>query len=186
MGDAGAVTLAEGACMAAGSGALGAREEQVRAAIPEVSIMASDDPITIARNSIEAFNAGDWERARALTTQDSVYDEKGTQRRIQGVDQFIEVSRAWRAAFPDAHGTVTNALASGSAVVLEIIWEGTQTGPLPTPGGEIPASGRRVSLPAVQVLTFAGDKIAETRHYFDMMTMMQQLGVVPSATQTTG
>ena len=148
--------------------------------------MAGDDLITIARNSIEAFNAGDWERARALMTPDGVYDEKGTQRRIQGTDQFIETSRAWKTAFPDARGTITNALASGSMVVLEIMWEGTHTGPLATPGGEIPASGKRVTLPAVQVLSFAGDKIAETRHYFDMMTMMQQLGVVPSATQTAG
>jgi predicted ester cyclase len=74
---------------------------------------------------------------------------------------------------------VTNAIASGNTVAQEITWEGTQSGPLQGPGGTIPATGKRAVVPAVQVLTFEGDKIKETRHYFDMMGMLQQLGVGP-------
>jgi hypothetical protein len=33
---------------------------------------------------------------------------------------------------------------------------------------------------AAMVMMFDGDKIKETRHYFDMMGMLQQLGAMPT------
>ena len=79
----------------------------------------------------------------------------------------------------DAKGTVTNALASGNTAVLEITWEGTQTGPLVGPGGTIPPSGKRQVTPAAFLMTFEGDRIKEGRQYFDSMTLLQQLGAAP-------
>ena len=143
--------------------------------------VAEQEAIRLAREGIEAFSAGDWDRQRALSAPDAVYFEPATGRRVDGIDEFIRVGQAWKAAFPDARGTVTNALASGDTAVLEIAWEGSQTGDLETPGGKIPATGRRVAFPAVQVVEVAGGKIRETRHYFDLMGMLQQLGVVPGA-----
>src|SRR5712692_127201 len=137
--------------------------------------MAEQENIKTAREGVEAFSAKDWNRYRAVLAPDSVYDEKGTQRRVQGADQIIEGSQGWVQAFPDAKGTVGTAIASGDTVVLEITWEGTQTGPLPGPSGTIPPSGKRTAVPAVQVLRLEGGKIKETRHYFDMMTLLQQL-----------
>ncbi len=143
--------------------------------------MAEQDLIRIARESIEAFNSGDWTKFRQTMTPDSIYEEFATQRRVQGADAIIQVNEEWRRAFPDARGTVKSACASGDEVVLEIVWEGTQSGPLPGPGGEIPASGKRVTVPAVQVMTFAGDRTRETRHYFNLLTILQQIGVSPMA-----
>ncbi len=80
---------------------------------------------------------------------------------------------------PDVKGTVTNALASGNSVVLEITWEGTQTGPLETPDGTIPASGKRAVTPATWVFDFEGDKIKESRQYFDMVTFLSQIDAMP-------
>jgi steroid delta-isomerase-like uncharacterized protein len=141
--------------------------------------VAEQDLIKLARENVEAFSAGDWRRFSAPLAPDAVYNELATGRRIQGPDQIVQVTRAWKEAFPDAKGRVTNAIASGNTVAQEITWEGTQNGPLQGPSGTIPASGRRAVVPAVQVLTFEGDKIKENRHYFDMMGMLQQLGVAP-------
>lgn len=138
--------------------------------------MAEQENIKVAREEVDAFSAKDWNRYRAVMTPDTVYDEKGTQRRVQGVEQVIAVSQGWTQAFPDAKGTVGTAVASGDTVVLEITWEGTQTGPLQGPGGTIPPSGKRAIVPAVQVLQLEGGKIKEMRHYFDLMGMLQQLG----------
>ena len=137
------------------------------------------DLIRIARENIDAFNAADWQRFRAPLAPDSVYNELGTQRRIQGPDQIVETLKGWKQAMPDAKGTVTNAFASGNTVALEITWEGTHTGPLVGPGGTIPASGKRQVTPAAWLLTFEGDKIKESHHYFDMMTLRQQIGAAP-------
>jgi steroid delta-isomerase-like uncharacterized protein len=142
--------------------------------------MAEQDNIRIAQENVAAFNAKDWTRFKATLSPQSVYDEKGTQRRVQGADQVAKVSQDWAQTFPDAKGTVSSAIASGDTVVLELTWEGTQTGPLQGPAGEFPASGKRVKLPAVQVVTLQGGKITDTRHYFDSTTLMQQLGAMPA------
>ena len=50
-----------------------------------------------------------------------------------------------------------------------------------TPMGTIPPSGRKVEVPAVQVINVSGDKITQVRHYFDLLGLLQQIGAVPSA-----
>ena len=141
--------------------------------------MAEQDAIRVARENIEAFNAGDWQRLKATLAPDSVYDEVGTQRRIQGADEVVQALQGWKQAMPDAKGTVANAVASGNTATLEITWEGTQTGPLAGPGGTIPASGKRQVTRAAFIATVEGDRIKESHHYFDMMALLQQLGAAP-------
>jgi steroid delta-isomerase-like uncharacterized protein len=132
----------------------------------------------VARANVEAFNAGDWERFRETLTDDSIYEEMATQRRVEGPDAIIEVNRGWKSAFPDARGTIEKEYSSGDTITQEITWEGTQSGPLETPTGELPPSGRRVVVKAVQVIDVEGGKEKSTRHYFDMLGMLEQLGAM--------
>jgi len=70
---------------------------------------------------------------------------------------------------------------------MEFIGRGTQTGPLATPGGAIPPTGRRVEIQFAQILTFRDGKIARARLYFDAAGMLQQLGLSAApAGQTAG
>ncbi len=134
------------------------------------------DSIDVARQSIEAFNAGDWDRYRAMMGPDSVYDEPATQRHFEGADSILEVTREWKEAFPDAHGTIERAVAGdGGTVTLELIWEGTQDGPMHMPGGDLPPSHRHVRVSAAQILDIEGDHIKENHHYIDMAGLMAQL-----------
>ena len=82
-------------------------------------------------------------------------------------------------AMPDVKGTVTNCVASGNTVTMEVSWTGTQTGPLIGPGGTIPPSGRSHTTPSSWILEFDGNKISESRHYFDLVTLLTQLGAMP-------
>ena len=141
--------------------------------------MAEQDAIRIAREYIEGFNAGDWRRVKATLAPDSVYDELGTQRRVQGADEIVQALQGWKQAMPDAKGTITSALASGNTATLEITWEGTQTGPLVGPAGTIPASGKRQVTRGAFIATIQGEQIKESHQYFDMMTLLQQLGAAP-------
>ena len=140
------------------------------------------DPIEVAKNAVEKFNAGDWSGLRSALTPDAVEEEFGTQRRLEGAEAVVAAGEGWKGAFPDAHGTVRSAMASGNTAILEITWEGTQTGDLVGPQGTIPASGRQVSLPAVWVAEIEGDKAKAVRHYFDLMTLLAQIGAVPAGT----
>jgi ketosteroid isomerase-like protein len=48
-----------------------------------------------------------------------------------------------------------------------------------TAEGTIPASGKRQETPAAFFFTFAGAKIKESRHYFDSLTLLKQIGAQP-------
>ena len=142
-------------------------------------VLTADAMVKIAREQVDAFNSGDWERMRAGLASDSRYDELGTERKIDGPEKIVELFKGWKQAFPDAVGTVTSAVASGDKAALEVTWKGTHTGPLATAEGTIPASGKRQETPAAFFFTFAGDKIKESRHYFDSLTLLKQIGAQP-------
>ena len=138
--------------------------------------LTTEEIVKLARKQVDAFNTGDWEQLRASLASDSLYDELGTQRKIEGPEKIVELFKGWKTAFPDAVGTVTSAVASGNKVALEVTWKGTHTGPLESAEGTIPASGKRQETPAAFFFTFEGDKIKESRHYFDSMTLLKQIG----------
>ena len=140
-------------------------------------VQTAEKMVKIAREQVDAFNNGDWERVRAAHTSESRLNELATERKVEGPEQIVELFKGWKQAFPDAAGTVTSAFASGDMAALEVTWKGTHTGPLATAEGTIPASGKRQESPAAIFYAFEGEKIKESRHYFDSLTLLKQLGV---------
>jgi steroid delta-isomerase-like uncharacterized protein len=136
---------------------------------------AMADLTSQAKGAVEAFNNADWDE---VTTYfgNSTYHEFGTQRSLSGIDAILEVMRGWKAAMPDVRGTVTGAVEQGQRVVLEIMWEGTQTGEMLSEQGTIPASGKRQKTPAAFVFDYEDGTLKESRHYFDMLTFLKQIG----------
>jgi steroid delta-isomerase-like uncharacterized protein len=144
----------------------------------------SEESISAARAFTERYNAGDWDGMRDVIAPDAVYDEVGTGRRIEGADAILEVNKAWKAALPDSQGTIEDALSCDDRVVLRITWSGTQSGPLPLPtGGEIPPSNRQINVPACQIVRVADGKVVEAIHYFDMLTLLEQIGAMEALAQ---
>jgi steroid delta-isomerase-like uncharacterized protein len=139
--------------------------------------MSQKSIIEAAKAPVLAFNEKDWEAVKAAVTEDFVYDEVATERRPQGIDAVLEVWQGWGTALPDTKATFHSEVVSGNTVVFEVTWQGTHSGPLVTPGGEIPPTGRRTSLRACQVFEVADGKARVMRQYFDLATLMKQLGV---------
>ncbi len=132
--------------------------------------------IEIGKASIIAFNDKNWSKAKDTLAADAVYDEKGTHRRIQGAGEIIEAWQGWAEAIPDSKATFVREIASGDTAVLEVVWRGVHTGPLKTPTGAIPASNKPVEIPSCQVVQVEGGKIKSISHYFDMLTLLTQIG----------
>lgn len=133
--------------------------------------------IDAAKGTILAYNEKDWNKAKSFMAPDFVYDEVGTQRKLQGPDETIAVWQGWAKAFPDSKGTIHSAIASGNTVVIELTWKGTHTGPFQSAKGTVPASNKAFQVRACAVLEMAGDKAKLERHYFDMVTLLGQLGI---------
>jgi steroid delta-isomerase-like uncharacterized protein len=136
----------------------------------------------VARESIECYNVGDFDRLRSLLADDFYEEELATQRRLEGADARVEAAQGWKQAFPDERGTITGVYTSGNTVAIELTWEGTHSGPLATPDGqELPPSNKRITVKSVQVIEIEDGKMKALRHYFDLMTLLQQIGAMDRA-----
>ena len=127
---------------------------------------------------IDAFNEADWDRFRGVLSPDAVYAETGTGRRVEGADAYVELCQGWKEALPDVRGTIRGAIAADDLVAQEILWEGTHTGPMETPGGTLAPSGAQISVQASLWVRFHGAKAREVHHYLDVLTLLQQIGAI--------
>ncbi len=137
--------------------------------------MATQNPIDIAKASVEAYNAKNWDRVRETILPTVVYDEVGTHRRLTGANDVITAWKGWAEAIPDSTATFESATASGNTVTLELTWRGHQKGSLKMPSGDIAATGRPIELRACQIIEVADGKAKSIRQYFDIDTLVQQI-----------
>jgi steroid delta-isomerase-like uncharacterized protein len=138
--------------------------------------MPQKSVVDLAKEQVIAYNEKDWDRARAALAPEVVYDEVGTHRKLEGVDDVLTAWKGWATAIPDSRATFHSETVSGNTAVLEITWKGTHSGPLNTGKGEIPATGKKIELRAIQVVDVANDRVKSVRQYFDMGTLLQQIG----------
>ena len=137
--------------------------------------------IEVAKAAVTAYNKKDWNELGNLLAANAVYDEKATNRRLEGSGQIIEALQGWAQAFPDFKGTLIREFASSDAAILELVWKGVHTGPLQTPTGAIPPSNKPIEVPACEVFRVEGGKVRSMSHYFDMLTLLNQIGATGTA-----
>ena len=141
--------------------------------------MAAGDNAATARAFNEAYNARDWRAAAALSAPDVRIVNVATGDSFAGADGVRRYFEGWSGAFPDSRIETTLAAGDETAAVTEFLGRGTHSGPLPSPNGPIPPTGKRVEVHFCQVLEFQGGKITRARLYFDGMSLLGQLGLLP-------
>jgi steroid delta-isomerase-like uncharacterized protein len=87
--------------------------------------------------------------------------------------------------FPDSKVELTDVFATEDRVALECTWRWNDTGPLPLASGALPSMRRSGELRCCFVLQIRKGKIASLHQYYDMLTQMEQLGLVPATGQAT-
>jgi len=136
------------------------------------------DAQEVGARFVEAFNGHDEARMRELTAENAVFEAPGDVR-LEGRDATVGYAMTWLNAFDDAQLDVRDELVAGDWVVQEFTFNGTHTGSLQTPAGEIPATNRQLRGRGVQIMRVEGDAVADTRLYFDQVQVMTQLGLMP-------
>ena len=125
---------------------------------------------------VDLFNTDRFEEAEKDFAPGGFGEEVGTGRRMTPQEGTAN-SRAWKQAFPDAKGTITNKIIDGNKGVAEIVWRGTHRGSMM---GQ-PPTGKSIAVRAVVTLDTDGNKIKRCTHYIDIAGMMTQLGAMPGA-----
>jgi steroid delta-isomerase-like uncharacterized protein len=144
---------------------------------PQATALSPQALTEAAKALITAYNDKNWDRLKAGITPDFLYEEVATARRIEGADQTVTAWKGWAQAFPDSKASFDRTHVAGNdTVVLELTWRGTHQGPLETPAGSIPATGKKIEIRAVAIIELIGEKARTQRHFFDMATLLQQLG----------
>ena len=140
--------------------------------------MTDEQKIELGKEFVASFNNGDWESLKGSLCTEVNYIEIPTKTEINGVDKFVELCKGWKSTMSDCSGEVTNAHASGDTVILEITWTGTQSGPMQTPLGVHPSSGKFQKMDGAQILKIGDEKITNIRNHFDLLSMLMQFGAI--------
>ena len=82
-------------------------------------------------------------------------------------------------AFPDIQISIEDTVAEADRVVIRWTVRGTHQGELTG----IPATGKEVTFTGMLIYRVADGKIIERWEEMDMMSLMRQLGIIPSAGQ---
>src|SRR5919199_4859131 len=84
------------------------------------------------------------------------------------------------AAFADVRVTIEDLVADGDRVVKRFTLRGTHTGDF----NRIPPTGKQITFEGIDILQLADGKISEIWIAYDMLGVLQQLGVIPVPEET--
>jgi steroid delta-isomerase-like uncharacterized protein len=126
----------------------------------------------LARELYDKLSAGDLSVIDRQFADNLVDHEElpGLPNTRQGVRQFFEI---FRGAFPDLRMSAEDIIAEGDKVVVRAQMQGTQRGEFMG----IPATGKRIDLPVIDIMRVQDGKFIEHWGAMDSGMMMQQLGV---------
>jgi len=95
----------------------------------------------------------------------------------------IEVLKAFvknnATVFPDLNVTIEEMFLKGDKIVPRFTITGTNAGPL----GELPPTGKKMSISGIGISRVVNGKIAEEWIVYNVLDMLQQLGFTPTPPQ---
>ena len=137
-------------------------------------MMTAEERKAFVRRQIdEMWNKGNLDFAEECFTSDFVSHDPSSPEEIRGPEGFKQTVATVRAAFPDFHMEIVDQVAEGEKVVTRYVTTCTHQGEL----AGIPPTGKRVEVAGMGIDYFRGGKICESWEYYDVMGLMQQIGV---------
>ena len=143
----------------------------------------NEEELTVeeARGILDDFlklrNDGDLAAADRVMHPECVIRYSNLPEEIVGLEAYKEYDRTTRIAFPDFTMTIDDFFAKGNKLVSYWSLNATNTGPLMTPLGELPPTNKKIQVSGIAVTLIVDGKIKEDDAFFDMLNMMQQLGM---------
>jgi ketosteroid isomerase-like protein len=134
---------------------------------------------TAFEKGTDTFNAHDIDGFADVLADEVVFEAPGGMRG-EGKAACAGFYGSWFGAFPDAHVEVRDLHIIDDVAVEEGTFTGTHDGVLHTLTGDIPPTGRPVSLDYVQVLRIRDGRHISFNLMFDRLLMLEQLGLVPA------
>jgi steroid delta-isomerase-like uncharacterized protein len=123
---------------------------------------------------IRAFNERDWETERAVRTDDYLAHMSGAPGPLDS-EGWAGFMAMFTNAFTDARISIDSAVEEGDLVASRWTITGTHDGPFQG----VPATGKSVTVPGIDMSRVVDGKVAEHWAQFDLVGVMQQIGAMP-------
>jgi predicted ester cyclase len=126
----------------------------------------------------EAIESGDWATVEEAISPQAEFKAPGIE--ASGAAAATGFMKPFMAAFPDIEHRFLSTVEADGTLAFEMQITGTHTAPLAGPEGEVPPTQARIDFPASNHWKVENGKIVSYHSYFDQMTFMAQIGLLPA------
>jgi steroid delta-isomerase-like uncharacterized protein len=133
------------------------------------------DATAVHLDYLDSVNKADLDRIRGMFHPEYTYtgpdgvEKRGPEAGVAQVQGFVT-------AFPGLTLTANHRHVCGDVSIMEATARGTHTAAL----GPIPATGKSIEVVLCDVIELRDGKIYREREYYDELSIMKQLGLMPS------
>jgi steroid delta-isomerase-like uncharacterized protein len=130
------------------------------------------------KNFWSAWNSHNWEKTSPFYADNCIMEDLPSKicqdkREIEAYYKYLLIG------YPDLNFEAKSCFGSDNKIATEWIMRGTHTGNT----SRFKATGKRFSIPGVSILEIQAGKIIHETDYWDMHSLLQQLGLMPSMGQ---
>lgn len=137
-----------------------------------------DQNVKLTREVHDNFSADNFSRCMELADENVQVAAHAFGMTFNGKSEFGNFMQGFKQAFPDMKLEHSNIVANGNKVAVEFTAHGTHTGPLQTPEGVIPPTGKKVQLNVSEFYEWENGKFKKMANYQDGGSLMRQIGVM--------
>jgi len=136
--------------------------------------MSSDAAHVFIRRFTDFINSSDPSLASELVSTDAIFHAPGAAP-LLGPDGYLELLAMLRSAFSDVRWVLEEAVAEGDKIAARFGMSGTNDGSFMG----APPTGKAFQATSMAFYKLTGGKIVEERGLPDMLSILQQVGLVP-------
>jgi len=129
----------------------------------------------LTANFINVLDAKELDGLRAIGLDDVSFvtpDFDGSRGR-----DFVDYLGKWTTGFPDYSLEAGPIIGEDNSAAYSWVFRGTNTGPLKTDAGDLPATGKAVEVPVLGTAVWKDDQVQELFMVWDQLLLMRQLGL---------
>lgn len=139
--------------------------------------MPSESNKLIMQRFVEFINSASETLAEELISHDAIFYVPGNPEPMRGPTGYLTIIAMMRGGFPDIQWTLEEMVAEGDKVAARFIMRGTHQGEF----FGVSPSGKKIVVQAMNLYRISGGKFVEEYGQPDMLSLLQQIGAIPSS-----
>jgi len=138
--------------------------------------LTEEDVKSISEQYLKVWNEGSLDTINEIHAAGYVRHYVDIYEDIVGIDAYKKWVTDTRTMYPDFTVTMEETIFTNDKVIVKATVTGTNTGPLMTPMGELPPTGKKIQFRVADIIQVVDGKITEEWIYYNQAPVLQQLG----------